>query len=296
MNLRNLTDEEMLSVSAVLLEETGEIYPVIHGHELLAGPTKVIARIHQELLTVRQQVGSIAKKVRELTDEMTRLDGHHDSRARGAYRYLEAAAELADTAAQEEEYTVLIETLFPEGLAITQRSYRQQSGTAKRVRKRITGEQRAKLEGLSVDEKSLWDVVEDWLETATTIARLEARRAELQSSDNDDAVSAQELRQARLQWIRAIRTLVDMMDFTDLEEDDRRVILANIKDADRKARQARLRAQERSDEPGADAADESDVDEPWVDEPEVDEFDEPDVDEPEVDELDTEDPEVADPV
>ena len=77
MNLQNLTDEEMLSVSAVLLEEQGEIYSVIHDHELLAGPTKVIARIHEELLTVQEQAGSIEKKVKELTDEMTRLDGHH---------------------------------------------------------------------------------------------------------------------------------------------------------------------------------------------------------------------------
>ncbi len=134
-------------------------------------------------------------------------------------------------------------------------------------------------------------MVDDWLETATTIARLEAKRAQLQSNDDDDAASASELRQARLQWIRAIRTLVDMMDFTALDEKDRRVILANIKDADRKARRTRKRAQQKVDEAGQDA------DEPVVDEaeePEVDEADEPDADEPVADDVD--EPEVADPV
>ena len=52
------------------------------------------------------------------------------------------------------------------------------------------------------------------------IARYEAKRARLQEDDNDDAVSAGEVREARIFWIRAVNSLINMMEFTDLEDGD----------------------------------------------------------------------------
>lgn len=261
MNLRDLSVEEMVTVSAVLLDADGDLLPILRGHELLVGPTSVIQRAHARLLTVQQQAGSNERRVRELTETMTRLDGRHDRKARGVHKVLEGGYDLAQDEREEQIFQDLKETLFPNGLSITQRSYREQAGTAKRVQERLTDEDRERLRVTTIGSRPLLESVEEWLDTGQRIARLEAERARLQQDDSDDAVSAGEVRDARLFWIRAVKSLVTMIDFTDLDDSDKRALLANIEDAARKATEARRRAQSRAVEVSEENSD-ADVAEP----------------------------------
>ena len=245
MNLRDLSGEEMVALSAVLLDETGDLLPIMEDNELLVGPSKVIRRAHENLLRVHQQAGTNEKRVKELTAEMTELDALHDRKARGIYRVLEAQADLADSPEEARSLAGLLETLFPKGLTITQRSYREQAGTSKRVQERLSDEDRQRLEGITTGTGTLWQEVELWLETAQVIGRLEAERAVLRRDDSDDSVSASEVRHARIQWIQAVNTMIQMLPFTDLDEVKQRTLLANLQDADERATRARRRAQAR---------------------------------------------------
>lgn len=105
--------------------------------------------------------------------------------------------------------------------------------------------------------------MELWLETAQRIGRLEAERAVLRRDDNDDSVSAGEVRGARMQWIQAVNTMLQMLPFTDLDEEQQRTLLANLQDADERATRARRRAQARAsggdEEPSASESEPAEV-------------------------------------
>lgn len=239
MNLRDLSAEEMLTVSAPLLDPGGSLYPILIAHTLLDGSVTVIKKCHDGLLTVQQRAGTNEKKARRLTDQMTHLDARHDAMARGIMRLLEGEELLAESEEQAQVFADVRETLFPVGASIVQRSYREQAGTAKRVESRLTDDVRAVLEAIPVGSTTLLEKVQVWLSTAQEIARKEAQRAELTSDDNEDAVSAGEVRDARLKWIKAVNSMINMLDFTDINERDRRILLANLNDASSKAARRR---------------------------------------------------------
>src|SRR5690554_5831732 len=98
MNLRDLAAQEMLTVSRVLLDPAEQAHAILEATPILAGSVMVLRKAHDQLLTVTKRAGSNAKRVRELTAEMTRLDARHDRKARGIYRVIEACADLAESA------------------------------------------------------------------------------------------------------------------------------------------------------------------------------------------------------
>ncbi|MFU8805248.1 MAG: hypothetical protein ACNA8W_15655 [Bradymonadaceae bacterium] len=236
MNLRNWNAEEMTAASAVLLDPAGDFLSIMEGNDMLAGPVTVIHKAHHRLLTIQKTAGSNDQAIRALTIKMTRLDALHDRKGRGAFRALEAAEDLADTPEIAEMYAGLRELTHPKGLGITQRNYREQAGTAKRVQQLLTPEARAQLEAIKIGDKSLLVEVDGWLETALLIGRHEAERARLSAADSEDAVTAGEVRDARIYWIQAINALLTMIPFAELDDNDRRALLANLEDADKKAR------------------------------------------------------------
>lgn len=240
MNFGLLSVEEMLPVSAAVLEEEGNAMQILKELPLLEGPVTVIGTSHDTLLRVQQRAGSNQKKVRQLTTRMRELDNKHDNLARGIYRTVEGQEFLAATEERAEVFRELKETLFPHGASVTQRSYREQAGIAKRVEQRLTQEDRDLLAGIEADGTTLLVHVEAWLESAQDIARMEAERAEF-TSDDDDATTAGEVRDARNQWIKAMNALMQMLEFVDISDRDRRVLLANMKDATDKATTARRR-------------------------------------------------------
>lgn len=248
MNLRDLSAGEMLSVSAVLLDEAGQLAPLMQNHELLQGPFKVIRQSHEKLLRLHHQVGSNEKRVRELTAQMTGLDNDHDRMARGIYGVLESFESLANDPLEARQLGELRAVLFPQGRSIGQRSYREQAGVAKQVQERLNMQYRLLLTDITAGRRTLLEEVEEWLDKALQISRHEAERAML-NSDDDDGVSAGEVRQARLTWIQAVNALLHMLPFAGLSERDQRLLLANIQDASKKATQSRQRAQTRTTEP-----------------------------------------------
>lgn len=177
---------------------------------------------------------------------------------------LEGAKSLATSEETAARIEGVQETLFPEGRGITQRTYAQQAGTAKRVRQRMTDDDRALLAEINVMGTPLTTHVDAWLELALTISEKAALRAELTSNDNDDAVTAGEVRNARNRWMQSINSLLHMLKLADVDERDQAVLLANLKETTARATAARLRAQARNDRDQAEAeADE----EPEVPEP-----------------------------
>lgn len=265
MNLRDLSAEVMLTLSDRLLDPDRDLRPIMEQDPLLNGPCDVIEQAHGQLLTIQEKTGSNETKIQELTAEMTRLDARHDRLSRGTYLTLDGCITLSEDADEELEYRALQKTLYPKGRSIGQKSYREQAGTAKRVEQTLSDADRDRLQEISFGDRTLLDAVEDWLETASAIADKEARRARLRNDRDDDRVSAEEVRKARTYWIRAINSLVNMLEFTDLDESQKSDLLANIEDAVQSAAESRRRAQSQDSDDAdapADLDEDSDVVEP----------------------------------
>lgn len=243
MNLRDLAAQEMVTISGVLLDPAGQAHAILKATPVLAGSVLVLRQAHERLLKVTRRAGTNEKRARELTAKLTKLDALHDRKARGIYRVIEACADLAESSEEALEYQDLLEVMFPLGLAISQRSYREQAGTAAQIAERLGQAERDRLSQIQLGARTLLDETLDWLETARQIGAFEAERALMVVDDSDDAVSAAEVRDGRIFWVQAMHAFVQMVAFTDLDQREQHILLANLKDADRKATLARRRAE-----------------------------------------------------
>ena len=250
MNLRDLAAQEMVTVSGELLDPAGQAYAILQATPILSGSVLVLEEAHAQLVSVTKRAGANEKRARELTAELTELDALHDRKARGIYRVIEAYADLSDSPQEALEYQELLATVFPVGLAISQRSYREQAGTAAQVEERLGTEERACLGRIVLGARTLLDETLDWLEVARQIGKYEAERALMQVDESDDAVSAARVREASLFWVQAMHAFVQMVAFTDLDQREQHILLANLKDAERKATLARQRARATTDDAG----------------------------------------------
>ena len=248
MNLRDLSAEAMLVLSQELVDPDGEFRPKMEADTFLAGPCKLIVQAHAQLLPAYEKAGASAQRIRYLTRKMAELDASHDHRARAIYLVLENVIALSEGTPKEQDYRDLKETLFPKGRGIVRQSYRDQAGTAKRVQKQLTDEHRDLLREIGYGKKNLLDDVEIWLDEARRIAKKQAQRARLQNDEDDDAISAGEVQQARFFWVNAVNSLVDMVDYSGLDDRERKALLANIRDAARNTEEARRRV--RSEDAG----------------------------------------------
>lgn len=133
------------------------------------------------------------------------------------------------------------DALFFGGLAMTQKSYREQAGAAVQSARHLTPEVRDFLSQIELFGENALSKVDAWLAAAEKIGELQAERSRL-TSDEDDSVTRGDLRDARFGWIRAMNALRNMLDFTDIDDDTRRRVLADLWDAQAQARRAAARS------------------------------------------------------
>jgi hypothetical protein len=252
----------MVTVSAPWVDPQRDL-PTLEAQELLVGPARVITVAHRKLLTLQRQESVSSERVAELTAELTRLDAQHDRMARGVYNVLDAGVDLADDAQQTARFEGTRDTLFPEGLQITQATYRAQAGAAQQVKERLTEQDRDFLASQVFAGRPLVEVVDAWLDTALLMGRRVDERARLADDESDDpnAVGRDDLRDARLEWIRATKSLLTMLEFTDLDEEQRHDLLASLREAEETARR-RAEDDASTDEPQPEEPVDADVTEP----------------------------------
>ncbi|MFU8803934.1 MAG: hypothetical protein ACNA8W_09020 [Bradymonadaceae bacterium] len=239
MARKDLSSEHMIELGAKWVDP-GRDRPILEGHELLRSALVIIERGYYDLLNLTKRLGSKEEAVAELTRELTALDARHDRLVRGIYRILEAGEDIADDVEEAERCQKARQTLTPDGLSVTRRSYREQAGNARRIEIQLDGETRDWLTGVIVHNRPLMSVVEDWFATARQIGKKVAERAELQGESSPDAVTARDLRDARHRWIRGVNTLIAFLDEDDIDPDVRRRLLVNLYEAEAQAAASRV--------------------------------------------------------
>lgn len=64
---------------------------------------------------------------------------------------------------------------------------------------------------------------------------MNSERTRLVGDTDDEAVSQADLRTARFAWIHAMNILLDLLDYTTIDTDTRRRLLADLRDAQARA-------------------------------------------------------------
>lgn len=237
MAVSDIPDPEKIAVSDNWIKKhraTFDISPLLK-HGFLA-----VEQAHHDLVTLNKQRGTIEAQVSKLTDAIGSRDGFHDRKARGGWYVLTGAIELADSEEEAAPYLEARDILYPEGMSIVTASYRAQAGTAEKVKQRITPDVERVLARTKVGERTLLEEVNAWLAAAGEISKKVAERAEI-AGELDDAVRAADIHAARLKWVGAVNDLLQLIRIAGIDADTRRVLLANLYEAERKAMAAKSR-------------------------------------------------------
>jgi len=126
----------------------------------------------------------------------------------------------------------LRDLFFPEGAAHTQKTYRGEAGHAALVASRLDASAQARLKAVSLQEKNLLDLVNEWLGVAKQLGDLEEERARLSPPSSSTAA---EINNARLGWVRVVNALVANADLVGLDGDTDRLLFSALRAAERTA-------------------------------------------------------------
>ncbi len=228
MALNTLTIEEMQPVSAAWVDPQNPAHQAILQISEVSGLMPRVEAVHAELHAASPPDDSRAK---ELSALAAATDATHDVLARGVYGYLTETALLVDDGNPLLE---LRDELMPDGLsAVIHNSYRGQVGFAALLRGRLEGGTRAALRELPLPGgKNLLDAVDGWLDAADHLGQLEEQKARLAATA---PTVAGRIFDARNRWIRVVNALLANAALADLTEEQERLILGPLRDAEAKA-------------------------------------------------------------
>jgi hypothetical protein len=212
MALKNLSSETMVTITGRLLDPERD-RPVVETLPLVSPLIPAIELVHNGLLSRQHLIAAIERELAKVLDGMSTFDKLHDRKKRAVYGCLTALAELTDDPVRAAAYLDLRDRLMPLGLMEVRRSYLDQVGDAQLLPSRLDDASRALLASITSPEGPLQSHVDQWVEAALGIGRLDERRAQLeaQRSTGQDA-SPGEAYAMKLSWIRVMRSVIDMLE------------------------------------------------------------------------------------
>jgi hypothetical protein len=214
MALKYMENAEMVAVSGPWVEPGSNAHGVLSGRALTAAVLAEVSSAHVRVLGL---VPNIHTRLVEIQQEQGVVDDRHDVFVRGLYHRLLSEEHLADDPAIAALFRELRELMFPEGLSITNRSYRHESGHGDIVNSRLGAEHRALLSRLGTHDGNLLLAVEEYLALAARLGELDEERAQF---DENTHPLRKANADARNHWIRAVtmmRMAVQMIGPEDRE-------------------------------------------------------------------------------
>jgi hypothetical protein len=244
MSMTYLTSLAMLAVGHDMLNDTSK-RSLLERDALTASLIDRLDGVHKDLAILTREDGELQARIQEISEELRACDQVHDRMARGIYRALESAADLAQTAEEGRPFIETRDLLFPDALSINTLSFREQSGNVIKVAKRATPSVRAVLSRVELNGRTLEACFDEWVDNGERMGKLVAERASLSGDDDTTRVSAGDLREVRTRWIRIMNMLLSTLDLIEMPEPDRRRLLANLREAESAATRARAAEQRR---------------------------------------------------
>jgi hypothetical protein len=249
MNLNILTTNVMLAQSKQWLTEQA-IRVLIEQHPLGAALIGAIRKAHDRLALQAERRRQLAALLARLTRLISATDLRHDRKARALHGALQSLIEAIDDDELRNQYMFLLELLFPEGLAIVNRSFAYEAGAAEALENRMTPEIYAQLESIALGGQTLARVYREWVEAGNELGKLVAERDRMveRNGRGGSASYDMDIRAARLQWINTVHTFVSALELTELGQDVREAVLSPLAAAIAQA--LRGRDGEPGEEPG----------------------------------------------
>jgi hypothetical protein len=133
------------------------------------------------------------------------------------------------------------DTLLPDGLSGTLRTYLAEAGNVEMAATRITPEMESTLKGIVVDGRSLFQLFNEWVEVGRKLGDVERERARLAEKQTVGGVTAADVQRARFKWIRSVNALCAVLELeSGFPEEDRVRILQPLRTAEAKLAKKRV--------------------------------------------------------
>lgn len=234
MGLKNLTDGEMIDVSAAWLDPA-RTRPALEKHPLTAALLPSLEEAHTGLVAddAPPADDDRAKERARLYQQGVGLDQRHDRKGRGVFNLLTALADLTDDPDDAAGYLATRDAVFPEkNLTILAASWRSEAGNARRVHDNVLADRghAAALRAIPLPGKgTLLDAARAFARAGLDLGVVEDQRVALEqpAATPSDARSGRV--SARNRWITVANTLVRLVDeVLQLQGAARHAILGSV--------------------------------------------------------------------
>jgi hypothetical protein len=199
----------------------------------LAGMLPRIQTAHQGLHAAQPTAAN--PRLAAIAVEAKAVDDRHDDIVRGTDLVLDGLALLLGAGAQADALTALRSVLAPQGMSITNASYRSEAGAAALLKTRLGNDAASKklLKDTPAAKKTLLDYTNERFSIAAELGGLEDERAALEGAAPTGEGSASV--EARNLWIRTVNAFVANAALADLDKDVDLVIFGALRQVEKKA-------------------------------------------------------------
>jgi hypothetical protein len=228
VNLNILSTNVMLAQSKQWL--TGEaVRAPLDRHALGQAVLAELRKAHDRLVLQAERRRQYEAALARLTRMITAADLRHDRKARALHAALQGLIEAEDDAGVRELYLSVQTLLFPEGLAIVNRSFSYQAGAIEALEKRVTPEILSQLASLMLGTRTLASLYLDWVAAGNDLGGLVAERERLlDRTGRGSAAEDVDMRAARLQWINTVHAFLSALALMDLAQEERAAVLSPL--------------------------------------------------------------------
>ncbi len=204
MALNRLSTQQMIRVSKQWLSKK-ELRPRLAGLKRVAPFLDDLEVAHDNLLISRSGALAISPELTVVRDKQAAVDDTHDRRLKGLFELLTVLAILAPELGLDADALIAARNmLFPDGPSMTQRKYAEEAAEVELVAGRLTAEAKALLSDIKVHGKSLWSIVDRWLDAARELAVLEGQREQIEAKLSKERADRPRERDARNAWIEVV--------------------------------------------------------------------------------------------